>query len=257
MERIHGPVVAGAFYPAAPDELSGRIRSLLETAAPGRPRGRLVALIVPHAGLQYSGPVAATAYRLIEGADYRRVVAIGPSHFSLFDGVATLLADGWRTPLGVMPVTPAEHGEVVTLAEPFRREHCLEVQLPFLQLTLSAARLTALLFGQSAPVPASHLVEDLLGEDDLLLVSSDLSHYHPHAEAAHLDRVTADAIVSLDADALGPDSACGRRPIQAALTLARRRGWRVDLLDLRTSGDTAGDRSQVVGYGAFALTSGS
>ncbi len=212
-------------------------------------------LIVPHAGLQYSGPVAATAYRLISGRSPCGVVATGPSHYSRFEGVACLPADGWRTPRGVVPVRrPAAHRLLRADREPFGREHCLEVQLPFLQETLTAPAITPLLFGHVDPEPASRLVETVLDDDDLLIVSSDLSHYLRHEAATRLDRATADAILRRDVASIGADSACGRICIQAALLIARRRQWRVDLLDLRTSADTAGDPSRVVGYGAFAFT---
>jgi len=255
VEHIHGPVVAGRFYPAAPRQLRDGVRALLDSAAAATVTGRLAGLMVPHAALQYSGPVAATAYRLIDGARFNRVVALGPSHFSRFEGLASLPVDGWRTPLGDVPIqSPPADGPLRAAAEPFRREHSLEVHLPFLQETLSAPTVTPLLFGQVDPEQASQVVEQLLAEGDLLLVSSDLSHYLTHEEATRVDRTTADAIVAREAESLRPESACGRRCIQAALLLARRKQWQVELLDLRTSADTSGNPDQVVGYGAFALT---
>lgn len=254
VKQIHGPVVAGSFYPAAAEELRNAVRSLLDTAIISTLDGRLVGLIVPHAALQYSGPVAATAYRLVEGGGYRRVVMLGPSHYSRFDGMATLPAEGWRTPLGVLEVErPAEDGRIAVAAEPYRREHCLEVQLPFLQETLPAATVTPVLFGRADPDWAGPVIDDLVESHDLLVVSSDLSHYLPHEDAVRCDRETATSIVARSPHELGPRSACGRRCIQAALTVARHRRWEVKLLDLRTSADTAGTADRVVGYGAFAL----
>lgn len=255
MERIHGPVVAGRFYPAAPERLRESVRALLDAAPAKTISGPLAGLIVPHAALQYSGPVAASAYRLLQGAPFDGVVALGPSHYSRFRGVATLPVDGLQTPLGIVPVRrPATDGLLHGARRPFRREHCLEVQLPFLQETLAAPTVTPLLLGQVDPEQASRVVEKLLGAGDLLLISSDLSHYLTQEEATRIDRASANAIVARDPDALGTDSACGRLGIQAALLLARRMEWRVELLDLRTSADTAGDPYQVVGYGAFALS---
>jgi len=259
METIHGPVVAGAFYPADAGNLRAQIRHLLDQATPPATRGgRTVGLIVPHAGLIYSGPVAATAYALLEGARFERIVITGPSHFSWFEGIAALPADGWRTPLGVVRLEmPAANGLVKRTALPFAVEHSLEVQLPFLQETLPEAVVTPLLFGDVETAAAGLLLDRILGPDDLLVVSSDLSHYLERVEAEQLDAATAGAIVAIRPEALGPHAACGRIGIQTALVLASRRNWHVDLLGLATSADTAGGPDRVVGYGAFALTTSS
>lgn len=254
MGHVHGPVVSGTFYPSDPIELRARIDALLEAVETPEITGRLMGLIVPHAGLVYSGPVAAIGFSLAAAGPYRRTVLIGPSHFSWFGGIASLAADGWRTPLGTVALAPpGVNGLVRRLDLPYAHEHCLEVELPFLQETLPAARVTPLLFGDVESVVAGLLLDRMLDEEDLLVVSSDLSHYLDEQSAIRLDTESAGSIVSLDGEALGPNSACGRICIQAAIALCRHRGWRIELLDLATSADTAGGPGRVVGYGAFAI----
>lgn len=249
MESI-GPIVAGAFYPADPDGLRSDVEGLLAAAEPAPIEG-LCALVVPHAGYVYSGPVAATAYALLEAGAFDRVVLIGPSHFVRFDGLATPQAGRWRVPTGDLAIEAVDG--VRTLAEPFRTEHCLEVQLPFLLATLGSVPVIPLLTGDIDPGEAVEPLDRLVDADTLLVVSTDLSHYLPYQAARKVDAETADAIVRQDPSAIGWEAACGRTGLQAALLLADRRRWRTRLLDLRNSGDTAGDRSRVVGYGAFAM----
>ena len=256
MDGVRGPVVAGSFYPADQRVLRTSVRRMLDAAQPPETGGDLRALIVPHAGHIYSGPVAATAYALLDGMDLDRVVLIGPSHFTWFPGLAVPDASAWATPLGVVPIAgpvPGDVAGVTTVPEAFAAEHCLEVQIPFLQEALGSFTVTMLLSGDVAAVVVADALESLVNESTLLIVSSDLSHYHEYTEAAQLDAVTAEAITDLRPADLGSDSACGRVGIQAVLHLAHRRQWRVRLLDLRNSGDIAGGRDRVVGYGAFAL----
>lgn len=249
-----GPVVAGTFYPGRPEALRQLVGRLLAEASPPPLPGPLRGLIVPHAGYVYSGPVAATAYRTLAGNAFEHVVVVGPSHFVWFHGVARPDAAAWATPLGSVRLAGVDHPLVRPLPEAFHREHSLEVQLPFLQMTLGDPLVAPLLTGDAPSEAVAGVLEDAVGDDTLLVVSSDLSHYHSYETARRLDRVTAEAVVERRPEALGPESACGRTGVQAALHLSRARGWRVTLLDLRNSGDTAGDRSRVVGYGAFALT---
>jgi MEMO1 family protein len=251
MESI-GPIVAGTFYPAEPERLRFDVEAMLAAAAP-RYAGNVRGLIVPHAGYLYSGPIAATAYALLEHGSFERVVVIGPSHFVRFDGLATPGAGHWRIPTGVVPI---EHTDAVpTIGEPFRTEHCLEVQLPFLLATLGPVPVVPVLTGEIDPSDAADTLDDAVGEEALLVVSTDLSHYLGYEAARRIDAETADAVVALEPTRLGWDAACGRTGLQAAMLLAQRRGWRPRLLDLRNSGDTAGDPSRVVGYGAFAMGS--
>lgn len=255
------PAVAGAFYPADPVRLRREVADLLAAASPVEAAAPL-ALIVPHAGYMYSGPVAATAYALLARTrpEVRRVVLVGPSHFAWFEGMALPGVDALATPLGEVPADAAGeararcHPGVVDSAEAHSREHSLEVQLPFLQGILGNPSVVALLCGHATGDQVAPVVEEFLAEEGtVVLVSSDLSHYLPYEEARRRDEETARAIERLDPGALGRDSACGLIGVQALLLAARRRGLAAARLDLRNSGDTAGDRSRVVGYGAFAF----
>jgi MEMO1 family protein len=257
--QIRKPAVAGSFYPADSESLEASVRTYL-AQAPAPDSGLSVRmLIVPHAGYIYSGPTAAYAYRCLEGTKLTRVVMLGPSHYVPFAGLALPGADTLETPLGTMPVDPVGsevlRGDsvVVESAEAHRREHSLEVQLPFLQLVAPRVSVVPLLTGAITPTQGADCVQALLDEDTLLLISSDLSHYYDSATARRLDADTAAAIARLDGAALDRESACGRTAIQIALELAKRSGYRVVTLDMRNSGDTAGPQDRVVGYGAFAL----
>lgn len=258
MTTVMGPVVAGSFYPADAEVLRANLGRLFTAARADQdpPRRQVRGLIVPHAGYIYSGPVAASAYVSIEGRVFERVVLIGPSHFDWFPGIAVPGTDALGSPLGPVPVATAPGGTAGRLRRypsAFASEHCLEVQLPFLQETLDDFTVTPLLTGDIGGANAADVLDDAVDDDALLVVSSDLSHYHDYDTATQLDGRTAAAIVGLDPDAIDRQAACGRTGIQAALHLARRRGWDVELLDLRNSGDTAGPRDRVVGYGAFAI----
>jgi AmmeMemoRadiSam system protein B len=263
MERaVRPPAVAGSFYPADSARLRRQVEAML-ASAPLVASASPLALVVPHAGYAYSGPVAATAYALLARTrpEVSRVVMVGPSHFARIDGAALAGAAALATPLGELPVdADAEararrHPGVGDSPFAHAREHCLEVQLPFLQVVLGGPSVVALLCGQVAPEQVAPVIEEFLGEPGtLVLVSSDLSHYLPYEEARRRDEETARAIEHLDPAALGPESACGLVAVQALLLAARRRGLEVTRLDLRNSGDTAGDRQRVVGYGAFSFT---
>lgn len=254
------PAVAGAFYPAHPDALRAEVMLHLGNADAVDVSFPLRILIVPHAGLVYSGPVAASGYQLLQGSRrIRRIVMLGPSHYVRFSGLALPGVDQLETPLGVLTVDSnaaavlAESDLVASSADAHRREHSLEVQLPFLQLVLPNVQLVPLLTGSIDPIAGADVVAPLLDEATLLLISSDLSHYHDAITARHLDSETAEAIVQLKPDSLGPESACGRTGVQIALHLARRLGYRGSVLDLRNSADTAGSPDRVVGYGSFAF----
>jgi len=259
--RVRPPAVAGAFYPADPARLRAEVAALLAAAAPPAAPPP-AALIVPHAGYFYSGPVAATAYSLLARTrpEVRRVVMVGPSHFAWLDGLALPGASALATPLGEVPAdSEAEararrHPGVGASPAAHAREHSLEVQLPFLQMTLAGFSAVALLCGQVQPEQVAPVIEEFLGEEGtLVLISSDLTHYLPYEEARRRDEETARAVERLDPGGLDQDSACGLVGVQALLLAGRRRGLGATRLDLRNSGDTAGDRHRVVGYGAFAL----
>jgi MEMO1 family protein len=264
MTGLRYPNVAGLFYPAEAHTLERAVRTYLQTAQPGpEAMSKPKALIVPHAGYVYSGPVAGSAYAqlLIGAGAIRRVVLLGPSHRLPFYGLAYSAANAFLTPLGRVPVDQAAYGALADLPQarpweaPFQGEHCLEVQLPFLQLLLEDFRLVPFLVGEASTAEVAEVLERLWGGDEtLIVVSSDLSHYLDYASAQRLDKATSLAIANLDPGALGDGQACGRVPIKGLLQAARQRNLECHTLDLRNSGDTAGPRDRVVGYGAFAFT---
>jgi MEMO1 family protein len=258
--RVRPPAVAGTFYPAAPDALTTSIeRALAEARGMSLPAPK--ALVVPHAGYVYSGPVAAHAYRLLrEHAEgIRRVVLLGPCHRVPVRGLALPRAEAFDTPLGRVALDREGIEAIDTLAQVTRsetahaHEHALEVQLPFLQRALGPFTLLPLAVGDASAHEVAEVLDRVWGGDEtLVVVSTDLSHYLRHAQATALDAATARTIVALD-PRLDHEQACGATPLAGLLIAARQRGLVVTLLDLRNSGDTAGDRERVVGYAAFAL----
>ena len=239
------PSVAGRFYPSDAAELRAMVRDFI-----GQPTPRAVrALIAPHAGYVYSGPIAGSAYRLLD-THFRRVLLLGPAHFYPLSGIATHSADSFATPLGSVPVERS----VATLDAAFENEHSLEVHLPFLQETLGEFTIVPLLVGDATPEQVATAIEQAgIDDDTLIVVSSDLTHFLDYETARNHDRNTANNIESLRYEEIGPFEACGCRSIAGLLEVARRRDWSVETLDLRNSGDTEGDRDRVVGYGAFVL----
>jgi AmmeMemoRadiSam system protein B len=260
---VRPAAVAGAFYPAEPRRLAADVEGYLRAAAaPPAAAARPKAVVAPHAGYVYSGPIAGSAFRAVAplAGTVRRVVLLGPSHFVPFAGCALPAWTRFATPLGELAVDETARtvlaGEpAVEVADrPHAREHSLEVELPFLQVVLGEFALVPLAVGDAAPDEVARVLDLVWGGDEtLFVVSTDLSHYLDAESAERRDRATADAIAALDAGRIGPDDACGRHPLRGLLVAARRRGLGVTELDLRHSGDTAGDRARVVGYGAFAL----
>ena len=257
---IRPAAVAGAFYPANSGRLETDVRGYLDAADHVTLDFKPGVLIVPHAGYVYSGPIAATGYRLLEDRDdIRRIVMLGPSHNVWFSGLSLPGVDYLETPLGDVAVDASGATEAVASSivadspTAHEREHSLEVQLPFLQIVAPGIPVVPMLTGDVDPIDVANAVEPLLDDRTLLLVSSDLSHYHDYETARRLDAETVVAIERLDPDALGRESACGRTGIQAAIHVANRRGYRMQTLDLRNSGDTAAPRDRVVGYGSFAF----
>ena len=260
---VRPPSVAGAFYPSDGGRLRAELVRCFADAAPAAlaapvPR----AIVVPHAGYVYSGSVAATAYRRVEPArpTIRRVVLLGPSHRVPLRGLALSSADAWVTPLGEVPLDP--HAATVLGAFGFVRvddvahapEHSLEVQVPFLQTVLGEFALIPLVVGEAATDEVAAVIDTFWkGPETFVVVSTDLSHYHRYSDAVRLDARTAAAVSALRHDDIGDDDACGARPLRGLLRTAERRHLSVEQLDLRNSGDTAGDKERVVGYGSFAL----
>ncbi len=257
--RVRAPAVAGLFYPKDPEELGDSVQAFLDQ--PSCDRRAPKALIAPHAGYVYSGPVAGKAYgSLASRADQlRRIVLIGPSHRVWFEGVAIAPATAFETPLGIVPVSAdamAQLRKLPTVVEsnrPHAMEHSLEVQLPFLQRIAPGAEIVPIVTGEVSAQAVATLIESLWGGDEtLIVISSDLSHYRPYGTARSEDQSTAQAIVA-GRDELNGDQACGCVGINGLTRIARRRGLHAEILDLRNSGDTAGDKQRVVGYGAFGF----
>ena len=266
-ERVRRPAVAGSFYPSDPEELRAEIGRAFDAARRTAPASRPPkALVVPHAGYRYSGPVAASAYRTLESparGAIRRVVVLGPSHFVPLEGLAVSEADAFETPLGLVPVDDEARGAAlggprcVADDEPHATEHSLEVQLPFLQTVLDEFTLVPLTVGRAEPEEVAAVLERLWGgPETLVMVSTDLSHYLDHASATNRDRRTAGAIVAGRPEEIADLDACGVHPLRGLLVSVARHGLTALLLDLRTSGDTTGDTARVVGYGAFAFAPG-
>jgi AmmeMemoRadiSam system protein B len=254
---VREPAVAGAFYPDSADSLGAMVDGFLAQAT-ARRLPALRALVCPHAGYRYSGPVAASGFKQLAGLKFDQVVVMAPSHHVRFRGVAVPDVDSFGTPLGTIPVSPRARELVlkspfVLDSAPHQREHALEVELPFLQRVLGRFELVPLVFGAVDEAEVALQLNSLVGPRTLLVASSDLSHYYPYDQANALDRATIDAILRLDVGALASAEACGRSPILALVELGRRRGWKAELLDYRNSGDTSGDRSRVVGYAAIAF----
>lgn len=258
---IRPAAVAGQFYPADPRALRAQIDSLIAAAQPLDLERPPKAVIVPHAGYIYSGAVAAHAYAALAPLRQRirRVVLLGPAHRMPVHGFALPAAQALATPLGVVPVARADwqalqcRADVVVDDRPHAFEHCLEVQLPFLQTALERFELVPLLVGGASEAAVADVLGTLWGGDEtLIVISSDLSHYQPYPQARHLDHATVDQILHLRGG-LDHQQACGATPINGLLRLAAQRRLVPHLLDLRNSGDTAGDRARVVGYASIAL----
>lgn len=258
--EVRPTAVAGFFYPAEADDLRAAINYYLSRTAPtdGEPK----AIIAPHAGYIYSGPVAASAYAGWRNLDTRvnRIVLLGPAHQVYFQGMALPSVAAFETPLGQIPVDTAASAQLIGQAgiriddAPHAQEHSLEVQLPFLQVLFPDFELVPIVVGDC---PAAQIAEALAllwgGEETRIVVSSDLSHYHGYEAARDIDAATGAAICALEAEAISPEQACGCMPVRGLLHYARGHGLHITELDRRNSGDTAGPRDRVVGYGAYAV----
>lgn len=255
--------VAGMFYPGDAGQLSGEVAGMLRAATDASTSAPVPkAIIAPHAGYIYSGPIAASVYALLNQAakNIRRVILLGPTHRVGVDGLALPSVSHFSTPLGMIEIDQearamlADLPQVVVADPPHAQEHSLEVQLPFLQSVLPNFRLVPLAVGHASAEAVAAVLDRLWGgPETLIVVSSDLSHYLPYAAAQKIDGRTAARIVAYD-PTIGHDEACGATPVNGLLLAARRHGLKAHLIDLRNSGDTAGDRSRVVGYGGFAFS---
>jgi MEMO1 family protein len=252
--------VAGTFYPKDATALRAQVEGFLSAVPDTGPPPK--AIIAPHAGFRYSGPIAASAYgRVREGRGrITRVVLLGPAHRVCVRGFATSTARAFDSPLGPVQLDREAIARIEKLPRvqqldlAHQDEHSLEVHLPFLQVTLGDVLLVPIAVGDAKPNEVVAVLNELWGGDEtLIVVSSDLSHYLDDDAARALDAETTQAIESLAYDRIGDDQACGRMPMRGLLAAAKERGMRVTTLDVRNSGDTSGKRDWVVGYGAWSL----
>lgn len=259
MKIIQKPVVAGTFYPSDVEELTFMLQNFFAKVQ-GHAQPLPQAIVAPHAGYIYSGPIAASAYACLKKArdQIKRVIIVAPSHRYPFTGIATSSADFFSTPLGEIPIDRAALQKIAVLPQiiqldaAFASEHSLEVQLPFLQMQLTDFTLIPLLVGMASPKEVAEVLTMLwMEKGTLIVVSSDLSHYHEYQTAQQLDLITAQKILALDYNALDGEQACGYMGLQGLLLFVKQKGWRAECLDLRNSGDTVGEKDYVVGYGAF------
>ena len=278
--KVRPAAVAGLFYPAGKQALSDKIDELL-SAAKSEPIGKLRGLIVPHAGYEYSGPTAAVGYKQLVGRAIRTVVVMAPSHYAEFQGAFVSDVDAYETPLGRVSV--AAWARDLAQKEPFVArpqcrvarpswsevspreppprgadlpdtwEHSLEVQVPFLQKTLTEFQIVPIVFGEVDPEAVARELAKRLDNQTLLVASSDLSHFHPDKTARELDTTCIESVCQLNCAWMQEQEACGKQPILALMHIARAKGWKAKLLDYRNSSDAAGDRSRVVGYAAIAF----
>lgn len=260
MQRIRPPAFAGSFYPKEESSLQKVIDSYIANAEPKKIDGTIKALIVPHAGYVYSGPVAAYGYKALQQQKntIKTVILIGPSHRMQFRGCGLANFSDWRTPLGLISASPkTKHLETESqftlLNETHVFEHSIEVQLPFLQHILDTFAVFPITTGiVEDEEQLAQTIEKYLDKQTVIIVSSDLSHYLPYKEANIVDKKTVNTILDLETD-ITPEQACGAYGIRILIELARLQHWKPVLLDYRNSGDTEGSKDKVVGYAAIAL----
>ncbi len=260
MSKLRPAAVAGTFYPADPQKLRKMLELLLMDV---RSENKVPkAIIVPHAGYIYSGSIAASAYARLKasGQTFNRVIIIGPSHRVSFTGLAVSSAEMFATPLGNIAVDEDAVSDlkrfsfIQELDQAHAQEHSVEVQLPFLQVTLGDFKIIPIVAGDARPEDICSVLNLFWQQPDtLIVISSDLSHFHDYQTANQIDAETSRHIENLNYQQLDYDSACGRVPISGLLALAKKKSLTVKAIDLRNSGDTAGDKSRVVGYGAYVV----
>ena len=261
---VRPPAVAGQFYPANAERLRREIANYLDQASLPPGLGTVRAVIAPHAGTVYSGPTAGYAFKALrQVADsVSTVFLLGPAHRVPVEGVALGSYRAFRTPLGDVPVAVDRVSDMLERPSLYSRspgahdfEHCLEVEVPFLQVVLSDFHLVPMLFGRVAPRKVAADLVDRVEPGDLVVVSSDLSHFYSYEAARKLDQGFLNALLEGDERNVEAGEACGRAPVATLMRMAEHLNWQPHLLDYRTSGDTAGDRSRVVGYASIAYTS--
>lgn len=259
MQSVRNPAVAGMFYPSDAIELKDQVQGFLRTAKPAQHTPK--AVISPHAGYMYSGAIAGSAYAPLRKLvrHIGKIVLLGPCHREYVAGIAASSAAAFSTPLGAVPLAHTAIQDLVDELEfveyndrAHELEHSLEVQIPFLQAVFNKFSLLPFAVGGASPEQVEILLERLWRDDStLVVISSDLSHYHDYASAQQIDRYTTDKIERLDPTGLSGEHACGQRPICGLLRYAAKHGLQCEVIDVRNSGDTAGPRDRVVGYGAY------
>ncbi|MBR0565262.1 AmmeMemoRadiSam system protein B [Azoarcus sp. L1K30] len=258
---IRPAAVSGQFYPADERVLRLQVSDLMATAVPLEKVPPPKAIIVPHAGYIYSGSVAAAAYGALLPVrdEIRRVVILGPNHRLPVNGFALPAAQVFATPMGSLPLDRARWAllqcrpDVVVDDRPHAYEHCVEVQLPFLQSVFDRFTILPILVGEASTDAVAEVIEAVWGDSEtLIVISSDLSHFHSYHQAQRQDRATVNEILAMR-PVLDHEQACGATPVNGLLRVAARHGLVPHLLDLRNSGDTAGDRDRVVGYASIAF----
>ncbi|MBN1495021.1 AmmeMemoRadiSam system protein B [Candidatus Peregrinibacteria bacterium] len=264
MKAIRKPAVAGTFYPADEKTLVQMINGFINDSVSVKPEGQLKAIVVPHAGYVYSGIVAAAGFKLLKQLDPKKkwkVLLLGPSHFVILKGAAAPEVEGWETPLGTVLVKnildEMKKSDVINQdEEAFRQEHSLEVEVPFLQMVMKKWMLYPLCLGELNPKILAVELKDFVSRDDVItVVSSDLSHYFPYEDAVAIDENANEFIPKIAINEVRSKvEACGIMGIMTLLHLADVLGWKGHFIDYKNSGDTAGDKNQVVGYGCYAFT---
>lgn len=265
MSHTRYPAVAGTFYPQEPQILRQMVQTYLQQSRclPQDPlhQGRLRALIAPHAGYIYSGPVAGSCYRQLDAIDksaHWKVLLLGPAHRYPVRGVSVCAFDEYRTPLGTVPVSAVAKQmarQLGFIPEADLQEHSLEVQLPFLQEQLSSFEIIPIVIGGAPPDQLASFLLPYLDQQTLLVISTDLSHYFAYDKAVATDAIANAAIPALDLETMRTKGdACGIVGVMTCMYLARHFGWQGELLDYRNSGDTAGPKDRVVGYGAYRFS---
>lgn len=258
------PAVAGQFYPADPDRLRRDVQQYIDRASLPEGLGKVRAVIAPHAGYVYSGTTAGYAFKALKqlSNEPHTVFLLGPAHRVPVVGVALGSYSALRTPLGDVPVAVDRVDDMLETSSLYTRapgahdsEHSLEVQLPFLQVSLASFAIVPMLFGQVDPWEVAEDLSDRLSEDDFVIVSSDLSHFHTYDTARQRDEEFLHAVLHDDDKGVAEGEACGNVPVLTLMEISQGKGWTPHLLDYRNSGDTAGGKSRVVGYGAIAYTS--
>ncbi len=272
---IRSSILAGTWYPAKKKELVNIIQRYLSNAKLPAINGNIKAIIVPHAGYIYSGGVAAHSFKAIQGKDIKRVIMIGPSHRGFFSGASVNLQEAYKTPIGMVYVDrdfakglikASDTIHYVPMAHAF--EHCLEIELPFLQVVLKEFKIVPILLGEQDIHVCKELARCILrllrndpySKNTLILASSDLSHYHSYEEAVQMDQIVADHVKNMDPYGLNHDllngrcEACGKGAIITTLIISRALGAnKAMVLKYANSGDVTGDHSRVVGYMAAIL----